>query len=475
MNISKLLVVMVLGTALWFMPSPEGLTDPNAWKLFAIFISVIVSVVINAVPLVVAAAFGIGIAILTKTTDTKMLYAGFSSDFIVLIIIAFILSSSFVKCGLGKRIAYMIISKFGSTSLGLAYSLVLADCIIAPAFPSNTARSGVLFPIYSSLALANGSNPEDQSRGKIGNFLMATGVYSLTISSAIWLTAMAANPVGAKMMADQGVVGVNFFSWLICAIVPSICAGLTGVYVLYKFINPEIKDTPAAPKAAREELKKLGSMSREEKIVATVFTTMVILWALSGIVSSGIAQHFDKTSIAFVGLGILFITGCFTLSDMRKQGQALEVFIWFSILFAMSSGLNTLGFMKWVGNGVAGGLGEMGWINAYLLLVGAYVLIHYFFVSQTAHMVALFGVFLAVGLKLGIDGFLLGMMLLMATNFFAFITPQGSSANILFLGTSYLSSPEQYKYGLIATVSNTIIYLAVGTPWILLIRSMSIV
>ena len=66
-------------------------------------------------------------------------------------------------------------------------------------------------------------------------------------------------------------------------------------------------------------------------------------------------------------------------------------------------------------------------------------LLHYLFVSQTAHLLALFGVFLDVGVKLGVPAAPLAFQLLFATNYFAAITPQGSSANLLFAGSGYLS------------------------------------
>ena len=71
------------------------------------------------------------------------------------------------------------------------------------------------------------------------------------------------------------------------------------------------------------------------------------------------------------------------------------------------------------------------------MLVVAYVLLHYLFVSQTAHLLALFGVFLDVGVKLGVPAAPLAFLLLFATNFFSAITPQGSSANLLFAGSGY--------------------------------------
>ena len=67
------------------------------------------------------------------------------------------------------------------------------------------------------------------------------------------------------------------------------------------------------------------------------------------------------------------------------------------------------------------------------------MLLHYLFVSQTAHLLALFGVFLDVGVKLGVPAAPLAFQLLFATNYFSAITPQGSSANLLFAGSGYLS------------------------------------
>lgn len=105
----------------------------------------------------------------------------------------------------------------------------------------------------------------------------------------------------------------------------------------------------------------------------------------------------------------------------------------------------------------------------YAALVVIYVLIHYLFVSQTAQMLALYGVFLSVGLSSGVPGPLIAYMLLFATNFFSTITPQGSSGNAIFLSSGYIEPHDVYLYGGMVTLFNTLVYLAVGTPWILLI------
>jgi len=61
----------------------------------------------------------------------------------------------------------------------------------------------------------------------------------------------------------------------------------------------------------------------------------------------------------------------------------------------------------------------------------------------------------------------MALMLLYATNFNAILTPQGSSANVIYIGSGYITPNEVYKFGGIITLLNTFIFLTIGTVWIL--------
>jgi DASS family divalent anion:Na+ symporter len=125
--------------------------------------------------------------------------------------------------------------------------------------------------------------------------------------------------------------------------------------------------------------------------------------------------------------------------------------------------------MGFLGQRLAGAMGGFSPAAAGLVLVLAYVMLHYLFVSQTAHLLALFGVFLDVGVKLGVPAAPLAFLLLFATNFFSAIAPQGSSANLLFAGSGYLSQGELYWLGALTTAFNLAVYLLVGVPWLMLV------
>jgi len=454
-------VALVIALAIWFVPPPGTLTA-QAWHLFAIFFATILSVVIGAFPILTASVVAIAAAVLTRTLTPEAAYAGFANPTIVLIIMAFLVARAVVKSGLGERLGYRAISLFGRSSLGLSYSIIVVDGIIAPAFPSNTARSGVLYPLAVSMAEAAGATPDRADRQRLGKFLMFSGIVSLSLSSALWLTAMAGNPLGAAIARTSG-VDIRFGSWLIAASVPTLFCMAVLPYVYYKMIKPEVTAMPEAPANARKSLAELGPLTRDQKVVAGTFVVMVVLW--------GTASTFkiDPTAVAFLGFGALLATGVLTLGDIAKEGDVLATFIWFASLFTMSDQLNKLGFMEFVGGRLAMRLGGLPTVLAGIALIVAYVLLHYLFVSQTSHLLALFGVFLSVGVTLGVSPALLAFQLLFATNYFAGITPQASSANLLFAGSGYLSQQDLYRLGILHTGLCVLIYLVIGTPWLLLV------
>jgi DASS family divalent anion:Na+ symporter len=455
--------IVAVVVIVWRFSPPEGLT-PQAWQLFVLFAAAIGAVVAGAFPILTASVLSLSAAVLSGLMTPARAYAGFANATILLIVVAFLAARAVIKCGLGTRAGHLIVSVFGRSTLGLSYSIFLLDGIIAPAFPSNTARAGVLFPLTFALTDAAGAKPGDPRYPRLGRFLMYSGIASLSLSSALWLTAMVANPLGLEIARGFG-IHMTFGSWLIAASVPTLAGMVVLPFLLYRIIRPEVTATPQAPAAARRALQALGPLSRQEKIVLAVFAAMVVLWA------SAAALKVDSTAVAFLGLGAFLASGVLTLDDIAKEGDVLATFIWFAALFAMSSELNELGFMGYLGERLANRLSGWPMATAAVALVLVYVLLHYLFVSQTAHLLALFGVFLDVGVKLGVPAPLLAFQLLFANNYFSAITPQGSSANLLFAGSGYLSQKDLYQLGGITTAFNMVLYLLVGTPWLLLVAS----
>jgi len=455
----KRVITLVLGIIIWHLPIPWDLS-PNAWYLFAIFITAIIGVLIDALSIFTASVLALVAVVLFGVLTPEKAFSGFSESFILLILAAFLVAKGVIKSGLGRRIAFLLIRRFGKSTLNLGYCIVATDTLLGPAIPSNTARSGILYPIAHALSLDTGSLPTPESRNKTGSYLMMTAISGHTISSALWFTGMAANPVGAGIAAQFG-VNMNFGNWVFVASVPCIIALIAIPLVLYKLFPPEIKHTPEAPKMARKALHEMGPMSKQEWIMGITFFGMILLWAFSPLLNLNLAI------VAFLGLSILILANVYTLEDIRQGGgDALETYVWFAILYMMSTSLNEMGFMKTLGAQIADQISGFNWVTVYILLTLLYVIIHYLFVSQTAQLLALYAVFLQVAVNAQVPAALMAFMLSFATNYFAVITPQASSSNVLFAGSGFLPSENIYKQGAIITILNTAIFL-LATPWIM--------
>lgn len=112
MNKSKLIrwsVPIAVLVLFWVIPTPEGLT-PAAWHMFAIFAATIAGIL--AAPVASGALMFIALAItyFTNTLPLNDVLKGFASGTVWMIFSAYVLSLGFVQSGLGRRIAYSVLS-----------------------------------------------------------------------------------------------------------------------------------------------------------------------------------------------------------------------------------------------------------------------------------------------------------------------------------------------------------------------------
>jgi DASS family divalent anion:Na+ symporter len=176
-----------------------------------------------------------------------------------------------------------------------------------------------------------------------------------------------------------------------------------------------------------------------------------------------------KAFAGFANASVLLATNVLKLEDISMEGGTLVTFFWLAVLFALSGQLNELGFMGYVGGHLTSLLGGVNWPIAYVVLLVLYVLMHYMFVSQSAQVLALFAVFLDVAVRAGVPASLMVFALMFASSYFSTITPQGRSQNVIFVGSNYLTQGELYRLGFLTTTFCLLVFLVIGTPWLLFV------
>lgn len=458
-KVIPLLITLAIGIAIWLIKPPAGL-HPQAWHLFAIFVATIIGLIIKPLPMGSVSILALMATVLTQTLPMDQALSGFQNSTIWLIVIAFFISRGFIKTGLGSRIAYLIVKRFGKKTLGLSYSLIASDLILSPAMPSNTARAGgILFPIIRSLSESYGSRAGDGTERKIGAFLTKVSFQGDMITSAMFLTAMAANPLAAQITKELTGKSISWMGWASAAIVPGIISLLIIPYVIYKLYPPEIKETPAAATMAAEKLKEMGPVKKQEWYMIGVFLLILVLWIF------GSSLKIDATTTAFIGLGALLLTQVLSWSDIKKEEGAWDTLVWFSVLVMMATFLNALGMIPWFSSTMKGAVSGMPWMWALVILSVVYFYSHYFFASATAHVSAMYAAFLAVLVAAGAPPLVSALVLGFFSNLFGCTTHYGAGPAPVFFGSGYVSQNKWWSIGFLISIIHIVLWLVIGGLW----------
>jgi divalent anion:Na+ symporter, DASS family len=453
------LIPLAIGAIIWFLPPPEGV-EQNAWQLFAIFVATIAGIIAKPLPMGAVAMIGIMMTAATNTLGIGPALSGFGNSVIWLIVVAFFISRGFIKTGLGARIAYLFMAVLGKKSLGLSYGLVASDLVLAPAIPSNTARAGgVVFPILVSIAKAYGSNADDGTNRKLGAFLTKAAFQGTIITSAMFLTAMAANPLAAELAGAQG-VEITWGGWAIAALVPGIISLILIPLLIYKVYPPEITETPAAAQIAKDKLAEMGKMKTSEWIMLATFFLLLSLW-IFGPNQLGM----NATTAALVGLAVLLFTTVLNWNDVLNERGAWDTLVWFAALVMMATQLNTLGLIPWFSERMGDVVGGYNWVVAFLILSLVYFYSHYFFASNTAHVSAMYAPFLAVAIVVGTPPLLAALVLAFFSNLFSSMTHYGTGPAPVLFGSGYVPMADWWRIGFLISVVNIVIWLGIGGVW----------
>lgn len=464
----KFILPIVVGLIIWALTpfKPDALND-QAWYMFAIFVATIIACITQPMTIGAVSIIGFTIMVLVGIMDTKSAVEGFGNSCIWLIAMAFFISRGFVKTGLGRRIALQFVKLFGKKTLGLAYSLVGVDLILAPATPSNTARAGgIMFPIIKSLSESFGSTPKDGTERKMGAFLIFTEFQGNLITAAMFLTAMAGNPIAQSLAEKTAHVHITWMNWFVAAIVPGLISLIVVPFIIYKMYPPTVKETPNAKKWATEQLEVMGKISLAEKFMIGIFIVALILWITGSFI------NIDATLTAFIALSLLLLTGVLNWKDILNETGAWNTLVWFSVLVLMADQLNKLGFIPWLSKLIAHSLGGFSWPIVLVLLILFFFYSHYLFASATAHVSAMYAALLGVAVAAGAPPLFSALMLGFFGNLLASTTHYSSGPAPILYASGYVSQKRWWLMNLVLGIVYFIIWIGLGSLWMKLIGMM---
>lgn len=463
---TRVLVPALIGLALALIPAPEGM-PPNAWRYFALFVTVMAAIVTEPIPAAALGLLGVTVAaVLGLVRDTPAAAAqwalsGFGNTIVWLIFAAFMFTVGYAQTGLGRRVALHLVRALGHRTLGLGYAVAIAELVFAPFTPSATARSaGTIYPVISHIPQLYGSHPGDRTSRLLGAYLLYTALAVSFVTSSMFITALAPNALAISIIQQTIDVRISWVDWFTgFAPVGFVLLALTPL-VLYRLYPPGIRTAADVPRWAADQLRLMGPMSRHELTLFALIAGALALWI-------GATSYIEPALTAIITVLLMVVCGVVSWDDVIGQKQAWNVLIWFGTLVTLAGGLAETGFVGWVAEAVAPLLTGLSLYAAIASIVIVFYFLHYFFASITAHTATLLPVFLGVAVTITdisptrwalLLGYSLGLM--------GVLTFYASGQSVIYYASGYITRRAFWVLGLLVGAMYIGVYLALVIPWL---------
>ena len=474
----KYFAPIVVAAALALAPAPAGLPQ-HAWYYFALFAGVIVGLMLEPLPGGAIGAIGATLATLlapwvlysptelarpgfnAPTAALNWGLSGFSNATVWLIFGAFMFALGYEKTGLGRRIALALVKRMGQKTLTLGYAVAIADTLMAPFTPSNTARSGgTIYPIIKNLPLLYDSKPNDPSMRRIGSYIMWVAIATTCVTSTLFLTALAPNLLAKELIKKTANVDLAWGDWFMAAAPAGLLLLVLVPLLTYWLYPPEVEQGAKVSEWAAKEFDKLGGFTSHEIILTVLVGIALVLWVFAG-------DYVNPTTAAVAVICLMMILGIVTWDDTIKNSSAWNTLAWFATLVALADGLNRVGFVKWFANLVSSHMGGLSPVTAMIVLLLINFFAHYMFASVTAHVTALIPVLLAVGSTVpNMNMQQLALLLSLQLGIMGIITPYGTGPSPVYYGSGYLPSADYWRLGAIFGLIFLAVFMATSLPWV---------
>jgi DASS family divalent anion:Na+ symporter len=451
------IVPLALAAVIWLLP--HGRFDPHSWGLLCLFAATVCALITRPIAAGALMITTIATGAMLRLFTIQDGLSGYGNVTVWLILAAFLFARGLVITRLGERIAYGIVQRVGGSPLGLGYSIVLADLVMAPMTASNTARAGgILFPITLNVARVFGSEP-GPTASRIGSFLMLALYHGDLVVSAMFITACAPNPLVADIVQKGSTVRLTWTTWAVAASVPGLVALAAIPYLVYRLARPIELDTAAARALATDRLAAMGPLSAGERRMLLVFSVVLALWI------AGDWLAISATTAALVGVALLLLVRVLDWRDIVEERSGWDVFIWFGGLMMLAAQIEKAGFPRAFAQTLAAAVHGWPWWWALVAMLVVYLYAHYAFASLVAHVTAMFPAFFATALALGAPPLVAAVAFGVFSNVNAALTHYGTGPAPIIFGSGYVSQAAWWRIGFLLSIAHLAIWLPIGFVW----------
>jgi sodium-dependent dicarboxylate transporter 2/3/5 len=406
------------------------------------------------------------------TTAFKRAAAPYADPAIFLFLGGFMIALAIEKWNLHRRIALLTLLAVGTSPSRLVAGFLLATGLISM-WISNTATAVMMLPIglavvrlLSERIDQSADDPSDatgQASSDAANLavsLLLAIAYAASLGGFATLVGTPPNIYFAGYMRDQG-LDIDFGRWMLFATPVSLVYLVITWWLLTRWLFPvRITTIPGGSELVLDEYRKLGSVSRGEWIVLTVFTCTALLWMFHGYLADWnwfatrfpIIKSVDDSVVAMVGALALFLIPVryerheFALDWHTAVKLPWGVLLLFGGGLSLAGALTDTGLAKWIGQQV----GVLAHLPTFwqITLIVALIVFTGELTSNLAAVVALLPILFEVATALSLDPLLLCVPAVVAASC-GFMLPVATPPNAIVFGAGHIRLGQMVRAGFV--------------------------
>ncbi|MCZ6751730.1 MAG: DASS family sodium-coupled anion symporter [Acidobacteria bacterium] len=270
---------LVLGPLLFVIvllsPPLEHVT-PVGMRTLGIFLWIVTWWISEAIPIPVTALFSMALLVVCGILPAQEAFNYWANWINIFLIGAFIIGHATSIHGLTRRLAYRMIA---SPLLAGDPWRLLVLFGVGPALFSALISNVVSTMIFLSIALGLMETLQFPQEGRYGEALCLAIAWGAAMGGIITPVGSPPNLIIIGLMEPLG-YHIGFAQWTAVCL-PVAVAGLAAMFFVIRYIlRPQTTGWQVSPEMLRQELEKLGPMSRGEKIAGGALLTAVFLWVL---------------------------------------------------------------------------------------------------------------------------------------------------------------------------------------------------
>lgn len=403
------IIGIIVFLAFAFMEPREGLSGMQM-RGIGVFLCAVVWWMTNAfddyIVALLMAAFWIGIGVL----PVGQAMSGFASSTIWILIGAMGLAAATNSCGLLRRLALAIMDKFPLTYMGQTLGMYVTGMVMAPLIPSTNARLVVMAPLCKMISDQMGF--QDKSKGASGLFASMFLAHG-GAGQATFLTGSSVGYLVIGLLPKEFGVDITWTTWLLLALPWGLTVLIAGLASLMFFYKPdEVKKVTSS--MIREELNKLGSMSKKEKICTVVLAGALLLWMTE-------AMHgINAAAVSMGAMSILMGSGILDRTSVRA-GIPWDAVLFIGVLIGISSAFKVLTIDKITSAFLGGYLQPLIDYNIFIFILLASCLVYvvrFILPSQVAGVTIFTLLLVPFAVQAGIHPWIMGFLAYVSGNIF---------------------------------------------------------